>query len=89
MPRSSGLHSSQRLVVARGACLLDQSDSNRSETLVTAEVLQRLKTFVAGHRHKSLVSEVNCRESGYKELALEQHNEAQLATMILKDLENE
>jgi hypothetical protein len=56
---------------------------------MTTETLERLKLFVQGHRHKSLVASVGARENGYKQIALEHENEARLADLILVDLEQE
>ena len=56
---------------------------------MTQQTLDRLKLFVEGHRHKSRVSELNCREGGYKSLAAQHGNEAVLAEMLLLDLSKE
>jgi hypothetical protein len=56
---------------------------------VTPESLERLKLFVAGHKHRSVLSASNAQENGYKQIALEHMNEAALADVILKDLDAE
>jgi stringent starvation protein B len=56
---------------------------------MTSESLERIRLFVLGHRHKSLVAAVYARENGYKTVSLEHENEAQFASLILQDLENE
>jgi hypothetical protein len=56
---------------------------------MTTETLERLKLFVSGHRHKSLVCALSAREHGHKQIALDHENEAQLAALLLKDLEKE
>lgn len=56
---------------------------------MTAATLERLKLFIDGHRHKSRVSALNCKEGGYKKLASEHENEAVLADMLLAELAEE
>jgi len=56
---------------------------------MTAATLERLKLFIDGHRHKSRVSALNCREGGYKMLAAEHDNEAVMADMLLVELAKE
>ena len=56
---------------------------------MTFESLERLKLFVTGHKHRSVLAASMARQNGYKEIAAEHENEAQLATLILKDLELE
>ena len=56
---------------------------------MTFESLERLKLFVGETRLKLLVSSQAARLNGYKEIAAEHANEAQLASLILDDLANE
>ena len=56
---------------------------------MTFEQLERLRLFVSGHKHRSILAMSNARENGYKEIASEHQNEAQMATLILQDLANE
>jgi hypothetical protein len=56
---------------------------------VTSDLIERLKLFVEGHRHKSRVLELNCRESGYITLSAEHHNEAVFAEQLLLELAKE
>ena len=56
---------------------------------MTAQQIERLKVFVEGHRHRSRVTALNCKEGGYLQLAAEHTNEAILAEIILRDLEDE
>ena len=56
---------------------------------MTIESLERLKMFVSGHRHASVLAATHARQNGYKSIAAEHDNEAQLALLILKDLELE
>ncbi len=56
---------------------------------MTFESLERLKLFVIGHKHRSVLSASMARQNGYKAVAMEHENEAQLASLILKDLELE
>lgn len=51
--------------------------------------LERLKLFVTGHKHRSVLAASMARQNGYKQIAMEHQNEAQLADLILKDLELE
>jgi len=44
---------------------------------------------VIGHKHRSVLSASMARQNGYKAVAMEHENEAQLASLILKDLELE
>ena len=53
------------------------------------ETLDRIRTFVEGHRHNSLVSAQNAQLNGYKVIALQHQNEAEFAKLILRDLESE
>ena len=56
---------------------------------MTFEQLERVRLFVAGHKHRSVLSASNARLNGYKQVALEHENEAQLADIILRDLAQE
>ncbi len=56
---------------------------------MTFESLERLRLFVSGHKHKSVMSASNARLNGYKQVAMEHENEAQLADIILRDLAQE
>ena len=56
---------------------------------MTFQSLERLKLFVTGHKHRSVLSASMARQNGYKEIAMEHQNEATLADLILKDLESE
>jgi hypothetical protein len=56
---------------------------------MTFETLERIRLFVSGHRHKSVIAASNARLNGYKSVALEHENEAQLAALILRDLREE
>jgi len=56
---------------------------------MTAATLERLKLFIDGHRHKSRVSALNCREGGYRSLAAEHENEAVMADRLLVELAKE
>lgn len=56
---------------------------------MTSEILERIRLFVDGHRHRSRVTALNCKEGGYLQLAAEHTNEAILAEIILRDLEDE
>ncbi len=56
---------------------------------MTFDQIERLRLFVSGHKHKSVLSASNARQNGYKQVALEHENEAALATQILRDLSNE
>jgi hypothetical protein len=56
---------------------------------MTFETLERIRVFVSGHRHKSVIAASNARLNGYKSVALEHENEAALAALILGDLANE
>ena len=56
---------------------------------MTFEVLERIRLFVGANRQKSLVSARNARLNGYKSVALEHENEAELAAQILRDLAKE
>ena len=56
---------------------------------MTPETLEKVKLFVSGHRHKSLVAALYARENGYKQVALEHENEAQMAATILQEISGE
>ena len=56
---------------------------------MTFETLERVRLFVAGHRHKSLIAAQNSSLNGYKSVALEHQNEVAFADLILKELANE
>jgi hypothetical protein len=56
---------------------------------MTFETLERVRLFVSGHRHESLVAAQNSRLNGYKEVALKHENEAALASLILHELATE
>jgi hypothetical protein len=56
---------------------------------MTFEQIERLRLFVSGHRHKSVIAASNARLNGYKQVALEHENEAALAAVILLDLSSE
>lgn len=56
---------------------------------MTFESLERIRLFVYETRHRLVVAASNARLNGYKEIAIEHENEAQLATLILKDLASE
>jgi hypothetical protein len=53
---------------------------------MTAETLEKVKLFVSGHRHRSLVCALSARENGYKQIAAEHENEAHFADLILLEL---
>lgn len=53
------------------------------------EQLERVRLFVAGHKHRSVLSASNAKLNGYKSVALEHQNEAALADLILRDLAQE
>jgi hypothetical protein len=56
---------------------------------MTPDLLERLRIFVDGHRHKSRVSALNCKENGYRQLAAEHENEAVFAEQLLLELAKE
>ena len=56
---------------------------------MTFESLERIRLFVSGHRHKSVIAASNAKLNGYKQVALEHDNEAALAAVILLDLSSE
>lgn len=56
---------------------------------MTFESIERIRFFVGATRTKLLVSAQSARLNGYKQVALDHQNEAQLAALILMDLANE
>lgn len=56
---------------------------------MNVEVIERIRMFVSGTRQKSVLAASNCMLNGYKQVALEHQNEAVLADLILKDLNEE
>ena len=56
---------------------------------MTSDLIERLKLFIDGHRHKSRVSALNCKENGYRQLASEHENEAVFAEQLLLELAKE
>jgi hypothetical protein len=56
---------------------------------VTFESIERIRLFVRESQRRLRISAVNLRQGGYKELALEKENEAQVAELILRDMANE
>lgn len=56
---------------------------------MTFEVLESLRLYLRSTSRAARVAANNCRQNGYKELALQHDNEAALGEKLLRDLAQE
>ena len=56
---------------------------------MTFETLERIRLYVIGTRRDDVLAASNSRLNGYKAIAMEHENRAQLAKLILDDLDKE